>query len=65
MILMHQTLYIPLMAFGTCVVLAGLSLGVYGNFDPCGDPGFSRFSSEALNWLFVKGMMAGFCKLCC
>ncbi|XP_019095424.1 PREDICTED: protein YIF1A isoform X2 [Camelina sativa] len=42
-------LYIPLMAFGTYVVLAGLSLGLYGKFSP-----------EALNWLFVKGMVGWF-----
>ncbi|KAL0432221.1 UNVERIFIED_CONTAM: protein YIF1A [Sesamum latifolium] len=39
-------LYIPFMAFGTYVVLAGLSLGLHGKFSP-----------EALNWLFVKGLV--------
>lgn len=42
-------LYIPLMAFGTYVILAGLSLGLRGKFTP-----------EALNWLFVKGMVGWF-----
>uniref|UniRef100_A0A0D3BWX1 Uncharacterized protein n=1 Tax=Brassica oleracea var. oleracea TaxID=109376 RepID=A0A0D3BWX1_BRAOL len=42
-------LYIPLMAFGTYLVLAGFSLGLYGKFSP-----------EALNWLFVKGMVGWF-----
>ena len=28
--------------------------------DPCRDSGFSRFSPEALNWLFVKGMVGWF-----
>ncbi|KAL7200872.1 hypothetical protein ACSBR1_032738 [Camellia fascicularis] len=41
-------LYIPLMAFGTYVVLAGLSLGLQGKFSP-----------EALNWLFIKGNVSG------
>ncbi|EYU23874.1 hypothetical protein ABFS83_14G310800 [Erythranthe nasuta] len=39
-------LYIPFMAFGTYVVLAGLTLGLHGKFSP-----------EALNWLFVKGLV--------
>ncbi|XP_010519024.1 PREDICTED: protein YIF1B-A [Tarenaya hassleriana] len=39
-------LYIPLMAFGTYVVLAGLSLGLNGKFSP-----------EALNWVFAKGLV--------
>nr|GMD46033.1 protein YIF1B-like [Ipomoea batatas] len=34
------------MAFGTYVVLAGLSLGLQG-----------RFSPEAINWLFMKGLV--------
>ncbi|KAI4378774.1 hypothetical protein MLD38_016207 [Melastoma candidum] len=42
-------LYIPLMAFGTYVVLAGVLLGLQGKFSP-----------EALNWLFVKGMFGWF-----
>ncbi|KAJ6734234.1 INTEGRAL MEMBRANE HRF1 FAMILY PROTEIN [Salix purpurea] len=42
-------LYIPFMAFGTYVVLAGLSLGLNGKFSP-----------EALNWLFVKGLLGWF-----
>ncbi|KAJ0233094.1 hypothetical protein HA466_0285470 [Hirschfeldia incana] len=42
-------LYIPFMAFGTYVVLAGLSLGLNGKFSP-----------EALNWLFVKGLVGWF-----
>ncbi|KAL6504540.1 hypothetical protein OROGR_026463 [Orobanche gracilis] len=39
-------LYIPFMAFGTYMVLAGLSLGLHGMFSP-----------EALNGLFVKGLV--------
>ncbi|KAF8041358.1 hypothetical protein BT93_A0078 [Corymbia citriodora subsp. variegata] len=39
-------LYIPFMAFGTYVVLAGLLLGLQGQFSP-----------EALQWLFVKGLL--------
>jgi len=42
-------LYIPFMAFGTYVVLAGLLLGLHGKFSP-----------EALNWLFAKGLV-GWC----
>ncbi|GLT34878.1 hypothetical protein SLA2020_093690 [Shorea laevis] len=42
-------LYIPFMAFGTYVVLAGLSLGLQGKFSP-----------EALNWLFIKGLLGWF-----
>ncbi|MBA0612275.1 hypothetical protein Godav_012901 [Gossypium davidsonii] len=42
-------LYIPFMAFGTYVVLAGLSLGLQGKFSP-----------EVLNWLFVKGLFGWF-----
>ncbi|KAH7835797.1 hypothetical protein Vadar_029925 [Vaccinium darrowii] len=42
-------LYIPLMAFGTYIVLAGISLGLQGKFSP-----------EVLNWLFVKGLV-GWC----
>ncbi|WJZ88136.1 hypothetical protein VitviT2T_007465 [Vitis vinifera] len=42
-------LYIPFMAFGTYVILAGLSLGLRGKFTP-----------EALNWLFIKGLV-GWC----
>ncbi|KAK4720217.1 hypothetical protein R3W88_018555 [Solanum pinnatisectum] len=42
-------LYIPFMAFGTYVVLAGLSLGLQGRFTP-----------EALNWLFIKGLVGWF-----
>ncbi|KAL4277247.1 hypothetical protein AHAS_Ahas20G0288100 [Arachis hypogaea] len=42
-------LYIPLMAFGTYVVLAGLSLGLHGKFSP-----------EALNLLFIKGLLGWF-----
>ncbi|KAF8051979.1 hypothetical protein N665_1633s0001 [Sinapis alba] len=37
------------MTFGTYMVLAGFSLGLYGKF--------SMFSLGALNWLFVKGMV--------
>ncbi|CAN1345205.1 Protein YIF1B [Linum perenne] len=39
-------LYIPCMAFATYLVLAGISLGLSGKFSP-----------EALNWQFVKGMV--------
>ncbi|KAJ4833738.1 hypothetical protein Tsubulata_046433, partial [Turnera subulata] len=39
-------LYIPCMAFATYLVLAGISLGISGKFSP-----------EALNWQFVKGMV--------
>lgn len=39
-------LYIPFMAFGTYVILAGISLGLQGKFSP-----------EALNWIFVKGIV--------
>ncbi|GAB4836300.1 hypothetical protein Ancab_001215 [Ancistrocladus abbreviatus] len=42
-------LYIPLMAFVTYVVLAGLVLGMRG-----------RFSPEAVNWLFMKGLVGWF-----
>ncbi|XP_065867977.1 uncharacterized protein [Euphorbia lathyris] len=42
-------LYIPFMAFGTYVVLAGLTLGLNGKFSP-----------EALNWLFAKGLLGWF-----
>nr|GEY65939.1 protein YIF1B-like [Tanacetum cinerariifolium] len=42
-------LYIPLMAFGTYVVLAGFSLGLQGKFTP-----------EGLNWLFMKGIVGWF-----
>ncbi|KAL1321736.1 hypothetical protein AAHE18_14G148500 [Arachis hypogaea] len=42
-------LYIPLMAFGTYVVLAGLSLVLRGKFSP-----------EALNLLFIKGLLGWF-----
>ncbi|KAL9993604.1 putative Yif1 family protein [Helianthus debilis subsp. tardiflorus] len=42
-------LYIPLMALGTYVVLAGFSLGLQGKFTP-----------EALNWLFMKGIVGWF-----
>ncbi|CAI0541128.1 unnamed protein product [Linum tenue] len=42
-------LYIPFMAFGTYVILAGMSLGLYGKFSP-----------ENLNWLFVKGLLGWF-----
>ncbi|KAJ1435434.1 Yif1 family [Sesbania bispinosa] len=42
-------LYIPLMAFGTYVVLAGISFGLRGKFSP-----------EALNWLFIKGLVGWF-----
>lgn len=42
-------LYIPFMAFATYVVLAGISLGLSG-----------KFSQEALNWQFVKGMVGLF-----
>lgn len=42
-------LYIPLMAFATYVVLAGISLGIRG-----------KFSAEALNWLFIKGLLGWF-----
>ncbi|KAJ0764043.1 putative Yif1 family protein [Helianthus annuus] len=42
-------LYIPLMAFGKYVVLAGFSLGLQGKFTP-----------EALNWLFMKGIVGWF-----
>lgn len=42
-------LYIPFMAFGTFVVLAGLSLGLNGKFSP-----------EALNWQFVRGLLGWF-----
>ncbi|KAL6211034.1 hypothetical protein ACLB2K_011061 [Fragaria x ananassa] len=38
-------LYIPFMTFATYLVLAGISLGLSGKFSP-----------EALNWQFVKGM---------
>ncbi|KAK8682505.1 hypothetical protein V6N13_054891 [Hibiscus sabdariffa] len=53
-------LYIPFMAFGTYVVLAGLSLGLQGKkrqevFHYC-----LWFSPEALNWLFVKGLFGWF-----
>ncbi|OWM71087.1 protein YIF1B-like [Punica granatum] len=42
-------LYIPFMAFGTYVVIAGFFLGLQGKFSP-----------EALNWLFVKGLIGWF-----
>ncbi|KAL2920958.1 Protein YIF1B [Bienertia sinuspersici] len=42
-------LYIPLMAFGTYVILATLLLGLHGKFNP-----------EALNLLFVKGLLGWF-----
>ncbi|XP_047334636.1 protein YIF1B-like [Impatiens glandulifera] len=42
-------LYIPLMAFGTYVILAGISLGLQGKFRP-----------ESLNWLFIKGLLGWF-----
>ncbi|CAM8987943.1 unnamed protein product [Rhodiola kirilowii] len=42
-------LYIPFMAFGTYIVLAGLSLGIRGKFSP-----------EALNLMFVKGLFGWF-----
>ncbi|KAG6725881.1 hypothetical protein I3842_02G052900 [Carya illinoinensis] len=42
-------LYIPFMAFGTYVVLAGFSLGLHGKFSP-----------EALNWFFIKGLLGWF-----
>ncbi|KAI5323062.1 hypothetical protein L3X38_032134 [Prunus dulcis] len=42
-------LYIPFRAFGTYVVLASLSLGLQGKFSP-----------EALNWLFIKGLFGWF-----
>ncbi|CAL0299107.1 unnamed protein product [Lupinus luteus] len=42
-------LYIPLMAFGTYIILAGLSLGLRGKFSP-----------EALSLLFVKGLLGWF-----
>ncbi|CAM8887306.1 unnamed protein product [Rhodiola kirilowii] len=42
-------LYIPFMAFGTYIVLAGLSLGLHGKFSP-----------EALNLMFVKGLSGWF-----
>ncbi|XP_021907498.1 protein YIF1B-like isoform X1 [Carica papaya] len=42
-------LYIPFMAFATYLVLAGISLGLSGKFSP-----------EALNWQFVKGMVGWF-----
>ncbi|CAK7349225.1 unnamed protein product [Dovyalis caffra] len=42
-------LYIPCMAFATYLVLAGISLGLSGKFTP-----------EALNWQFVKGMIGWF-----
>ncbi|KAK1586631.1 hypothetical protein Q3G72_004440 [Acer saccharum] len=42
-------LYIPFMAFGTYVVLAGFMLGLQGKFSP-----------EALNWLFIKGLLGWF-----
>ncbi|KAK9944547.1 hypothetical protein M0R45_010108 [Rubus argutus] len=38
-------LYIPFMTFATYLVLAGISLGLSGKFSP-----------EAINWQFVKGM---------
>ncbi|KAG2258655.1 hypothetical protein Bca52824_077949 [Brassica carinata] len=41
-------LYIPLMAFGTYLVLAGFSLGLYGKFSP-----------GALNWLFITLLSLG------
>ncbi|MFS7960137.1 putative Yif1 family protein [Helianthus anomalus] len=42
-------LYISLTAFSTYVVLAGFSLGLQGKFTP-----------EALNWLFMKGIVGWF-----
>ncbi|KAM7461238.1 hypothetical protein LguiA_029359 [Lonicera macranthoides] len=42
-------LYIPFMVFGTYVVLAGISLGLHG-----------MFSAEALNWLFMRGLIGWF-----
>ncbi|KAF5810579.1 putative Yif1 family protein [Helianthus annuus] len=42
-------LYIPLIDFGTYVVLFGFSLGLQGKFTP-----------EALNWLFMKGIVGWF-----
>ncbi|KAK9706650.1 hypothetical protein RND81_07G141900 [Saponaria officinalis] len=42
-------LYIPLMAFLSYVVLGGLVLGLSGKFNP-----------EAVNWLFMKGMVGWF-----
>ncbi|GAB4855047.1 hypothetical protein Ancab_023632 [Ancistrocladus abbreviatus] len=42
-------LYIPFMAFLTYVVLAGLVLGIHGKFTP-----------EAVNWLFMKGLVGWF-----
>ncbi|KAB2602457.1 protein YIF1B-like [Pyrus ussuriensis x Pyrus communis] len=39
-------LYIPFMTFATYLVLAGISLGLSGKFSP-----------EAINWQFVKGMV--------
>ncbi|KAK4845289.1 hypothetical protein QYF36_003176 [Acer negundo] len=42
-------LYIPCMAFATYLVLAGISLGLSGKFSP-----------EALNWQFVKGLVGWF-----
>uniref|UniRef100_A0A6N2L4Q7 Uncharacterized protein n=1 Tax=Salix viminalis TaxID=40686 RepID=A0A6N2L4Q7_SALVM len=85
-------LYIPFMAFGTYVVLAGLSLGLNGNqpsltsittttcaagkldhlsvlgasmnsfsVNPsCSNHCWKLFSPEALNWLFVKGLLGWF-----
>ncbi|CAH2057234.1 unnamed protein product [Thlaspi arvense] len=57
-------LYIPFMVFGTYVVLAGLSLGLHGNIKAIITPFSSdfdsfciRFSPEALNWLFMKGLV--------
>lgn len=38
-------LYIPLMSFGTYIVLAGLALGLVGKFSP-----------EALRWQFMKAL---------
>lgn len=42
-------LYIPLMAFATYVVLSGVILGLQGKFSP-----------EAVNWVFMKGMVGWF-----
>ncbi|KAF0893547.1 hypothetical protein E2562_026682 [Oryza meyeriana var. granulata] len=42
-------LYIPLMAFGTYVVIAGYALGILGRFTP-----------EALTLLFTKGLLGWF-----
>lgn len=42
-------LYIPLMSFLTYVVLAGVVLGLRGKFSP-----------EAINWLFMKGLVGWF-----